>query len=150
MQKVLLYTIAILGLISCKQAEEIKVEEEVANNKEEVNEPFQLYQMSEMASFMEEMYEEHQVLKEQIISGETPDRLNYDLLKLHTARMTDSSAYDEQFKNMAKVFVTYEEKMVTDSTNAKAHYNQAINLCISCHQLKCTGPIPRIKKLLIK
>lgn len=150
MQKFFLYSIAIVALVSCKQAEENKAEETIANNKEEVNEPFQLYQMSEMASFMEEIYAEHQVLKEQIVNGKTPDSLSYDLLKLHTATMTDSSDYDEQFKNMAKVFVVYEEKIVSDPANAKANYNQAVQLCISCHQLKCTGPIPRIKKLLIK
>ena len=99
---------------------------------------------------MEEMYAEHQVLKEQILNGETPDSLSYDLLKLHTATMTDNSDYDERFKNMAKVFAEYEEKIVSDPANAKANYNQAVQLCISCHQLKCTGPIPRIKKLLIK
>ena len=150
MQKFFLYSIAIVALVSCKQAEENKAEETIANNKEEVNEPFQLYQMSEMASFMEEMYAEHQVLKEQILNGETPDSLSYDLLKLHTATMTDNSDYDERFKNMAKVFAEYEEKIVSDPANAKANYNQAVQLCISCHQLKCTGPIPRIKKLLIK
>ena len=150
MQKFFLYSIAIVALVSCKQAEENKAEDTVANNKEEVNEPFQLYQMSEMASFMEEMYAEHQVLKEQILNGETPDSLSYNLLNLHTATMTDSSDYDERFKNMAKVFVEYEEKIVSDPANAKANYNQAVQLCISCHQLKCTGPIPRIKKLLIK
>lgn len=138
------------AFVSCKQTEENKAEEIIANNKEEVNEPFQLYQMSEMASFMEKMYAEHEVLKEQILNGETPDSLSYDLLKLHTATMTDSSDYDERFKNMAKVFVKYEEKIVSDPANAKANYNQAVQLCISCHQLKCTGPIPRIKKLLIK
>ena len=150
MQKFFLYSMAIVALVSCKQAEENKAEETIANNKEKVNEPFQLYQMSEMASFMEEMYAEHQVLKEQILNGETPDSLSYDLLKLHTATMTDSSDYDERFKNMAKVFAEYEEKIVSDPANAKANYNQAVQLCISCHQLKCTGPIPRIKKLLIK
>ena len=150
MQKFFLYSIAIVALVSCKQAEENKAEDTVANNKEEGNEPFQLYQMSEMASFMEEMYAEHQVLKEQILNGETPDSLSYNLLNLHTATMTDSSDYDERFKNMAKVFAEYEEKIVSDPANAKANYNQAVQLCISCHQLKCTGPIPRIKKLLIK
>ena len=150
MQKFFLYSIAIIALVSCKQAEENKAEDPIANNKEEVNEPFQLYQMSEMASFMEEMYAEHQVLKEQILNGETPDSLSYNLLNLHTATMTDSSDYDERFKNMAKVFVEYEEKIVSDPANVKANYNQAVQLCISCHQLKCTGPIPRIKKLLIK
>ena len=150
MQKFFLYSMAIVALVSCKQAEENKAEDTVANNKEEGNEPFQLYQMSEMASFMEEMYAGHQVLKEQILNGETPDSLSYNLLNLHTATMTDSSDYDERFKNMAKVFVEYEEKIVSDPANAKANYNQAVQLCISCHQLKCTGPIPRIKKLLIK
>jgi cytochrome c553 len=37
-----------------------------------------------------------------------------------------------------------------DPKNAKQHFNEGINACVSCHQVKCGGPIPKIKKLYIK
>ena len=43
-------------------------------------------------------------------------------------------------------------RAIYDSTSTiplKNRYNNAINSCISCHTTECTGPIPRIKKLLI-
>ena len=32
----------------------------------------------------------------------------------------------------------------------KDRYNAAINNCLGCHKTECTGPIPKIKKLLIQ
>ena len=61
----------------------------------------------------------------------------------------DAADNDETYQRMANVFIEYEEQMVEDPEHIKQHYNNSVKLCISCHQLKCTGPIPRIKKLLI-
>ncbi|MBW2962572.1 hypothetical protein [Mesonia aestuariivivens] len=146
MRPYLLYSFAALLFISCNQTKKEKI---TLKDSENITTPFQLYQMSEMASFMEEMYNAHQLLKREILKGETPDSLSYNLLKLHTAKMTDSAAYDAQYKMMADLFIEYEEKIIAEPEQVKQNYNQAINMCISCHQLKCTGPILRIKKLLI-
>ena len=42
-----------------------------------------------------------------------------------------------------KVFETSKDSLVSK-------HNNAINSCIACHETTCVGPIPRIKKLLIK
>lgn len=130
-----------------------KTENDADKQKEDITkkeEPFQLYQMSEMASFMENMYVDHQRIKSEIIAGKKVDTLHYDLSKLFYARMTDSTDRDAEYERIAKLYVEYEENLIVDSLQQKENYNKAVNMCISCHQKKCTGPIPRIKKLLIR
>ncbi len=140
------YILFLLALVACNHKEENKKSKEESITKEE---PFQLYQMSEMASFMEKMYADHKRIKSQIVAGEKVDTLNFEPTKLFYARMTDSTDNDIFYQEKAKLFVEYEEQLIKDSLSQKEIYNKAVNLCISCHQIKCTGPIPRIKKLLI-
>lgn len=141
------YILFILALVACNHKEQNKKSKEESISKEE---PFQLYQMSEMASFMEKMYADHKRIKSQIVAGEKVDTLNFEPTKLFYARMTDSTDNDIFYQEKAKLFVEYEEQLLKDSLSQKEIYNNAVNLCISCHQIKCTGPIPRIKKLLIR
>jgi len=141
------YILFILVLVACKHKEDNKKSKAETISKEE---PFQLYQMSEMASFMEKMYADHKRIKSQIVAGENVDTLNFEPTKLFYARMTDSTDNDIFYQEKAKLFVEYEEQLIKDSLSQKEIYNKAVNLCISCHQIKCTGPIPRIKKLLIR
>lgn len=133
-------------MIACEDKPEDKKEETVIKKEES----FQLYQMSEMASFMEIMYVDHQRIKGEILAGKKVDTLNFDLSKLFYARMTDTTDRDAEYQNMAKLYVEYEEQLLGDNLQQKEIYNKAVNMCISCHQIKCTGPIPRIKKLLIR
>ena len=141
------YILFLLALVACNHKEENKKSKEESISKEE---PFQLYQMSEMASFMEKMYADHKRIKSQIVAGKKVDTLNFEPTKLFYARMTDSTDNDIFYQEKAKLFVEYEEQLIKDSLSQKEIYNKAVNLCISCHQIKCTGPIPRIKKLLIR
>lgn len=142
-----LIVFVVFGLLSCKEDQTATPSTEKTASKKE---PLQLYQASEMASFMEEIYREHEKIKEKVLQGESPDTLPYNLMKLHTAKFTDTADYDATYIRMANVFIEYEKQMVNDPENIKEHFNNSVKLCISCHQLKCTGPIPRIKKLLIK
>lgn len=141
------YILFILALVACNHKEQNKKSKEESISKEE---PFQLYQMSEMASFMEKMYADHKRIKNQIVAGEKVDTLNFEPTKLFYARMTDSTDNDIFYQEKAELFVEYEGQLLKDSLSQKEIYNKAVNLCISCHQIKCTGPIPRIKKLLIR
>ena len=63
--------------------------------------------------------------------------------------MTDSTDMDAFFKAQAKVFIESQEQIYKDPKNAKEHFNKGIDACIQCHQVKCGGPIPKIKKLYI-
>jgi hypothetical protein len=109
-----------------------------------------MYQMSEMAALMEQMYVDNQRLKERIKKGETIGEFPQHFLKIHNAVMTDSTDNDAFFKEQATKFIAAQELIYKDPKNAKEHFNTGVDACVKCHQQKCGGPIPRIKKLYIK
>ncbi|NBL64205.1 hypothetical protein GV828_03200 [Flavobacterium sp. NST-5] len=118
--------------------------------KDTVSSGFEMYEMSEMAALMEQMYVDNQRLKNQISKGDTIGQFPQHFLEIHERSMTDESENDAFFKKQAAIFIDAQEKIYKDPKNAKLHFNSAISACVSCHEVKCTGPIPRIKKLYIE
>jgi cytochrome c553 len=110
---------------------------------------FEMYEMSEMATLMEQMYVDNQRLKERINKGDTIGGFPSHFLKIHKAAMTDESDNDAFFKTQAAAFIKAQELIYQDPKNAKQHFNDGVNACVACHEQKCGGPIPRIKKLYI-
>jgi len=110
---------------------------------------FEMYTMSEMSLLMEQMYVDNQHLKERIKNGDTIGKFPSHFLKIHQAVMTDDKENDAFFKKQAANFIKSQELIYEDPKNAKQHFNKGIDACIQCHQVKCGGPIPRIKKLYI-
>ncbi len=137
---------SLLVLVSCKNDE--KVVEEPTQLKVE----YDMYQPSEMAGFMNAMYAYNQQLKTQIVTGETPSTMPLDLLKLHSAQMSNGKSRTETWQSFVNVFITSQEAVVDTLSNMqlKERYNSAINNCLNCHKTECVGPIPKIKKLLIQ
>ncbi|WP_223845498.1 hypothetical protein [Flavobacterium selenitireducens] len=111
---------------------------------------FEMYEMSEMAMLMEQMYVDNQRLKERIRNGETIGEFPSHFQKIHSAAMTDPSENDAFFKEKAADFIKAQELIYKDPKNAQKHFNDGVDACIQCHQVKCAGPIARIKKLYIK
>ena len=111
---------------------------------------FEMYEMSEMAALMEQMYVDNQRLKERIINGDTIGKFPQHFIKIHQAVMTEDSDKDAFFDEQATQFIKAQELIYQDPKNAKTHFNNGIDACIQCHQVKCGGPIPKIKKLYIK
>lgn len=109
-----------------------------------------MYEMSEMAALMEQMYAENQALKSRIVNGDSLGTFPKRFLDIHASAMTDESENDAFFKAQAAKFVKAQELIYKDSVNAKTHFNEAVSACIQCHEQKCGGPIPRIKKLYIE
>lgn len=137
MRYLLILFCLVLVITSCKK--EVKEKE-----------PFKMYQTSELSQMMEKLYVFNDSLKEQIISNKELPELPIDLKMLHTAQMTDRFERDAHFNNVAEVFKKYQTQLYTTSQDSlKIVYNNTINTCVACHQNSCTGPIPRIKKLLI-
>lgn len=138
----------LLILMACKNEQSSETSKPTPLVEEK--EPMQMYQMSEMAAYMEQMYAAHQQMKQQILDGEEITELSFDLENLHSAAFTDPKDYDAFFKTWANRFKQYEIQMIENPEQAQHYYNQAIQACISCHEVKCAGPLPRIKKLIIK
>jgi uncharacterized protein YjaG (DUF416 family) len=143
--KSILYVFLTVFLFSCKK-EDKSVGEPVAK---EVEESFEMYEMSEMAALMEQMYVDNQRLKEKIINGDTIGKFPQHFLKIHESVMTVKQDKDAFFDEQAKKFIRAQELIYKDPKNAKEHFNNGVDACIACHQKKCSGPIPRIKKLYI-
>ncbi|MFD2891299.1 hypothetical protein ACFS5J_04645 [Flavobacterium chuncheonense] len=145
MKKALLF-ITVLGLFSCKNQSEADCNTETAAKNEE---GFEMYEMSEMAALMEQMYVDNQRLKERIIKGDTIGQFPQHFMRIHSAVLTDETDKDDFFKTQAAVFIKSQEMIYNDPENAKEHFNNGIKACIACHEVKCGGPIPKIKKLYI-
>jgi len=138
--------LALLLFFNCKNEENVV---EVPVKKKVV---YDMYQPSEMAGFMNAMYVYNQQLKAQIIAGKTPTSMPLDLIKLHSAEMSKGKSRTQNWQSFVNVFIESQEAIVDTLSNEelKVRYNTAINNCLSCHKTECTGPIPKIKKLLIQ
>lgn len=152
MKKVLGLFLLVLVLVSCQKKETTKVtntkQDSSACSKKEKK--FEMYQMSEMASLMEQMYAHNMQLRNRIISGDTVGKYPEFFNKIYTSKFTTPSDNDAFFKENAKKYIEAQKLIYSDPKNAKQHFNDGVNSCVTCHESKCGGPIPRIKKLFIK
>lgn len=69
-------------------------------------------------------------------------------LEIYELQMTDFQDRDWFFIEQANMFVE-KQKRIYEEGDVIARFNSMVNSCIACHQVKCTGPIARIKKLKI-
>jgi hypothetical protein len=139
--KNLLQIILLLFIFGCSQ----KKEEKVIITKSKA------YKQSEMAAYMLKMYAVSLENKQLILDGKSPRDFPKDFLKIHTARLTDSTDRDASFKVFSDFYLaSFQRVFKTSKDSLKIKHNNAVNSCIACHKTTCIGPIPRIKKLLIQ
>ena len=95
--KKLFLLLTVFVVISCQKKEEEKKESCTTETKETSKDEdgFEMYQMSEMAALMEQMYVDNQRLKERIIKGDTIGQFPQHFLKIHKAVMTDEQENDD-------------------------------------------------------
>lgn len=139
--KNLLY-LFVLVAFGCKNTpEEPKKEKELV-----------MVETSEMAKLMNEMYAYNESIKQQILNnGTVSGGFPANFENIHSAILTDPSDRDESFESFSKAFLETQKSIFNaNAEDLTANYNASVNACISCHEVKCVGPIPRIKKLLIK
>ena len=150
-QLILLLSFAVLS-ISCdkKVDENVTDKETCTTDSTSSKDGFEMYEMSEMAALMEQMYVDNERLKERIVKGDTIGKFPQHFIKIHKAVMTDETDKDAFFNEQAAKFIKAQELIYDDPKNAKEHFNNGIDACIKCHEVKCGGPIPKIKKLYIK
>ena len=140
MSKLIGLLIVCIVLLSCN----------TANNRKQAYEDPVMYQPTEMALLMRKMYEANKALKTQIINKNPLLPFPEEFSTIHTAVLTDPSERDQEFDSLSKVFI--EQQKATFSSNSDStvyHFNRSVNTCITCHESRCVGPIPKIKKLLI-
>jgi cytochrome c553 len=127
------FTIVVFLLGSCS-----------SNEKE-----FEMYEVSEMASLMKQMAHINEQLRERIMNGEDLGEFPSSFENILQAQMTQNQEMDDFFREHARLFLEAQHQIYSDQANAKEHFNLAIDACIKCHEMKCPGPVVRIKKLKI-
>lgn len=147
---VLLLGMCTLIIFSCDKKELVKTESCAAEKDTAKAKKFEMYEMSEMSLLMEQMYVDNQRLKERIKNGDTIGKFPNHFLKIHKAVMTDDKENDAFFKEQAQLFIKAQQLIYEDPKNAEQHFNEGVDACLKCHEVKCGGPIPRIKKLYIQ
>ncbi len=116
-----------------------------------VDEALVMYEFSEMALLMEEMYKTNENLKKKIINKEDIGEFSDKFLNIYSAVLTDPKDRNSSFEIFSKAFIENQQAVFTASENeVKEQFNIMVNACVACHKTTCLGPIPRIKKLLIK
>jgi hypothetical protein len=99
-----------------------------------------------------DMYDYNLKLKHEIIDGKTPSEFPSRFLEIHTAQLSEFKSRNEKFQAYSQLFIEHQQDIFNSDSNINIseRYNRTINLCVTCHTTECTGPIPKIKKLLIK
>jgi len=143
----LLLILVIIGLWSCQKKEQKTPNTDSSCTKEK---KFDVYELSEMASLMEQMYAYNLQIKDRIVKGDTIGKYPEFFNKLFTAKLTDATDKDPFFDEKATAYIKAQKLIYSDSKNVKLHFNEGVTACITCHEGKCGGPIPKIKKLFIK
>ena len=132
--------LALLLFASCKT--EVK--------KVEVKEKLIMYQASEMTELMRGIYEYTKLSKQKIENNQDLFRYPEEFKKISTAKLTDPSERDAEFDSLAVIFLENQKGAYAFKGDlVKYSYNKSINACITCHKTRCTGPLPKIRKLLI-
>ena len=139
--KNVLYLCLLFAVFSCNKNE--KKEVVIIENK--------VVKQSEMAALMLKMYDKGLENKKLVMEGKTPENFPEEFLNIHTAKLTDPSDRTKNFKTFSDFYLnSFKEIYNTSKDSLVINHNNAINSCIACHETTCVGPIPRIKKLLIK
>ncbi|MCF6168521.1 hypothetical protein [Lutibacter sp.] len=132
-----------LSILSCNSTEK----KPLKNTKETA---LVMYKFSEMALLMEDMYLANEKLKEKILKQEDLGSFPEKFINIHTAVLTDVNDRTASFEVFSKALITNQKAIYSSSTDSvKNQFNTMVNTCVACHETTCSGPIPRIKKLLI-
>jgi hypothetical protein len=135
-------------IFSCNSSEKTEKKVTIVDGKDK----YEVYQGSEMAHLMRGMHAFNLQLKKEVESGEVTTDFPEAFLKIHSAEFSESKSRTETFDHYSGQFIEAQKLIFEEDSLVplSERYNNAINLCLSCHKTECTGPIPKIKKLLIK
>lgn len=113
----------------------------------------EVYQLSEMALLMEDMYSELEKIRPDVVEHKPIGAFPRMLTKIHTAQLTNTFERTFEFDRFADLLLENQKALYESSadSNRIESYNAVVRTCIVCHQSPagCPGPIPRISGLLI-
>lgn len=106
-----------------------------------------VYKRSELALLMRQMFDELNTTKEYIVTGKGDSIHLSDFFNIHSAKATDPTVRDQQFKGMSDALLQHVKKL--EQQPGIETFNATIDVCLTCHQSYCPGPMRKIKKLTI-
>jgi len=145
--KYIFFIALLFSILSCTNNPKANVTAPV-NQKAESE--FVMYEMSEMAGLMEQMFVENKRLRDRIIANDTLGQMPDYFDGILNKQLTDPSDYDQFYIEHAELFLQQQKNIYANPQKAKELFNLSVDACIKCHEVKCGGPIQRIKKLYIK
>jgi len=103
-----------------------------------------------MALMMRLMAANADSIKSEILRGEMPDSTKHPFLRFYMVEPTDPNVLEPQFYENARLFqVAYKEMFRVKKANLSTAYNAMVGKCVNCHEMYCSGPLKRIRKLPI-
>jgi hypothetical protein len=106
-------------------------------------------QTKPMALMMRTMVRNAQVMRDQIQKGEVLDSLKYPFVRFYLVEPTDPSVLEPVFFENARFFQQSYLDLFRHPQEQQKYYNLMVGKCMNCHEMYCSGPLKRIKKLLI-
>jgi len=102
-----------------------------------------------MALMMRQLAANADSMKHQIERGEKLDSLQYPFIRFWLAEPTDTSVLEPQFFENARLFQMAYIDLFRHPKEPVKYHNMVISRCIGCHENYCSGPLKRIRKLVI-
>ncbi len=102
-----------------------------------------------MALMMRQIATNADSMKQQIIRGERVDSIRYPFIRFYLVEPTDPDVLEPQFYENARLFQEAYTDLFKHSQEQVKYHNLVIGKCINCHEHYCSGPLKRIRKLLI-
>lgn len=103
-----------------------------------------------MALMMRQMADNAQKMKDLVLAGKAITANEFPFIRFHLVEPTDPDVLQPQFYENARLLQEAHKNMINAPVaKQKELYTAYINQCISCHQVYCSGPLKRIKKLTL-
>lgn len=136
-------TVVGYGLLACGDRPEPAPEPE--------REPSVMYELSELALLMEVMSDSLERWRSHIQTGGTVGHFPESFRTIHTAIPSEGfDVEDDCFVNMSTSYLAAVDSLATATPeNVVERYDLVVANCISCHQVKCPGPLERIETYVI-
>jgi hypothetical protein len=103
-----------------------------------------------MALMMRQMADDAQKMKDKIEAGALVSAKDFPFIRFHLVEPTDPDVLQPQFYENARLFQEAHKALVTSGKEKQREmYTAYINQCVNCHQIYCSGPLKRIRKLVL-
>ncbi len=120
-------------------------------NKQTKKEPLEVYEYSQLALLMLQMYETNDAWKTAILNDNFEASFPENFKGIHTVTPTDANVRNGEFTVLADAYLQSVEDLLDTKKDKKLvkRFNASVDACIKCHEVFCQGPIDKISKLYI-